>query len=176
VPVGKVLVIQTIIFPADCTSIAIQQDGSTNAPLQISTCNFATVMVCGPTAPALTLPLKIPGGWSLGFATNGIPSCSGNEKVWVFASLADTTDLYVALPNQIQNPSVASGQLSFDVRTPSTKPVNIQVQAEHDLTNGWQNVSSAIVSSTADKSLYSVSIPATGGREFVRTKVIQKNN
>ena len=52
----------------------------------------------------------------------------------------------------------------------SSTPARIQVEKSDSLTNGWQTLTSAQITPTADKRKYSAVLPLEGDTEFVRTK------
>lgn len=164
VPAGKVLIIQNMRLLYGSSSLTVLVDS--NTVVHVSSADF-TSGTPGSVPPFLTLPLKIPAGCTL-YATAIPPSTSAN--IPIFGLVADVSDLYAPLSYHIENPSVKSGLLAFDIKMDSPAPALIQVQTTLELTNGWTNSTSATVARTADPERYSVTVPAVGDKEFVRAK------
>ena len=160
VPAGKVLIIERVAYTGPSPGAGSElrfQKGTNNFALG----NFSDFDT------GVSLPLKLPAGWTLQGTTNAF---QGATDAWIFGLLVSPSDLFASAEHRIDQIAVNGGMASLGIQMASPRPARVAVEKSSEADQGWSAAENAAVAPTADKTRYLATVPVHGQKVFLRTK------
>jgi hypothetical protein len=154
VPSDKVLLIERVfLYEWESIYVGVQTGGTTN---------LLVFPMLDEVFRTFQPPLKIPSSSVLfrGVSNEGIT----NSALTFMGMVAETSDLYVYIDNEVSDMLVQGGVFSFDVHASTPRPARVSVEGSMDLLTPWQPIDATVEKKSANS--YTVSIPVEDEEKY----------